>query len=176
MNYGGFYIDKPVGNNEFSYDERSVKKIYVPSLISGNIGSIEFSEVPNFVEIEDEIEQVCYGLKNMYDIHLDEVDTCNSSDKKIYLFDNHNHSFYFWCKSLIDKKFNKGCLLVHIDQHKDTRVPPNYEVDTSNLEDVSRYTNEILNVGSFIKPALHHGIFSELRIIDSKYGMEMDFP
>ena len=28
--YIGFYIDKPIGNNIFSYEDRSNKKIYVP--------------------------------------------------------------------------------------------------------------------------------------------------
>lgn len=174
MNYGGFYIDKPIGNNEFSYEERKIKKIYVPSLIKSDISEVEISVVPNFIEVEDEKEQICYGLKNMYELEL--AKTSSFEGKKIYLFDNHNHSFYFWCRELLNESFSKGCTLVHIDQHKDTRVPPNFEVDIEDLEDVKRYVNDVLNVGSFIKPALYHNIFSELRIIDSKYGMEEEFP
>ena len=30
--YIGFYIDRPIGNNIFSYEERENKKIYVPKL------------------------------------------------------------------------------------------------------------------------------------------------
>ena len=37
-----------------------------------------------------------------------------------------------------------------------------------------KYTNETLNVGSFIKPALKHDIFSEVIIIDSSYGFNLD--
>ena len=70
--------------------------------------------------------------------------------------------------------FNKGCKLVHIDQHKDMREPENYDVDINDIDDVFRYTNYTLNVGNFIKPALHHNIFSEAIIIDSTYGLEMD--
>jgi hypothetical protein len=32
----------------------------------------------------------------------------------------------------------------------------------------------VLNVGSFIKPALKHNIFSDLIIIDSSYGFDLD--
>lgn len=37
-----------------------------------------------------------------------------------------------------------------------------------------RYTNEILNVGSFIKPALKHNVFSDVIIIDSSYGFDLE--
>lgn len=79
----------------------------------------------------------------------------------------------------MDKKFEKGnftkgCKLVHVDQHKDTREPENYNVDIDNIDDVFKYTNETLNVGSFIKPALKHDIFSEVIIIDSSYGFNLD--
>ena len=32
----------------------------------------------------------------------------------------------------------------------------------------------VLNVGNFIQPALKHGIFSEVIIIDSSYGFDLD--
>ncbi|WP_257982683.1 UPF0489 family protein, partial [Burkholderia pseudomallei] len=70
--------------------------------------------------------------------------------------------------------FKKGCKLVHIDQHKDMREPEDYNVDVNNMDDVFRYTNYVLNVGNFIKPALHHDIFSEAVIIDSTYGFDLD--
>ena len=35
--YIGFYIDKPIGNNIFSYEDRENKKIYVPKLIEGTL-------------------------------------------------------------------------------------------------------------------------------------------
>ena len=54
------------------------------------------------------------------------------------------------------------------------REPENYNVDIDNIDDVFRYTNETLNVGSFIKPALKHDIFSEVIIIDSSYGFNLD--
>ena len=64
--------------------------------------------------------------------------------------------------------------MVHVDQHKDTREPENYDVDIENIDDAFRYTNEILNVGSFIKPALKHNVFSDVIIIDSSYGFDLE--
>ena len=164
--YTGFYIDKPLGNNVFSYDERKNKKIYVPKLIQGDLSDVKVGNEVVFSEIDFEEEINAIGLKNMVKF--------NYEDKTVYIFDNHNHSFYFWIKSLKEGLFNKGCKLVHIDQHKDMREPENYDVDIENIEDVFRYTNYVLNVGNFIKPALYHNIFSGAVIIDSTYGLEID--
>ncbi|MDU2688834.1 hypothetical protein GOD95_07470 [Paeniclostridium sordellii] len=164
--YTGFYIDKPLGNNVFSYDERENKKIYVPKLIQGDLNDVKIGHEVVFSEIEFEEEINSIGLKNIVKF--------NYKDKTVYIFDNHNYSFYFWIKSLKEGLFNKGCKLVHIDQHKDMREPENYVVDIENLDDVFRYTNYVLNVGNFIKPALYHNIFSDVIIIDSTYGFEID--
>ncbi len=37
--YNGFFIEKPVGNNIFSFEERENKKIFVPKLIKGDLDS-----------------------------------------------------------------------------------------------------------------------------------------
>lgn len=164
--YIGFYIDKPIGNNIFSYEERSNKKIYVPKLIEGTLDDVVVGNEVVFNEIDENIEIKAKGLKNMVKYNL--------KDKDVYIFDNHNHALYFWIKSLKLNNFNKGCKLVHIDQHKDMREPENYYVDMDNIDDVFRYTNEVLNVGNFIQPALKHSIFSEVIIIDSSYGFNLD--
>lgn len=172
VNYGGFYIDKPLGNNIFSYDERNLRKIYVPKLIDGEIVNVAIGSEPGFIEVDEGRENRCIGLANMYKLKLGG----EYKDKDIYLFDNHNHSFFFWCKALKEKRFEKGVRLLHVDQHKDTRKPDNYEVDIENLDDVRRYTNEVLNVGSFIQPALFHKIFDDVDIVDSTYGLERKIP
>lgn len=164
--YIGFYIDKPIGNNIFSYEERSNKKIYVPKLIEGTLDDVVVGNEVVFNEIDENIEIKAKGLKNMVKYNL--------KDKDVYIFDNHNHALYFWIKSLKLNNFNKGCKLVHIDQHKDMREPENYDVDMDNIDDVFRYTNEVLNVGNFIQPALKHSIFSDVIIIDSSYGFNLD--
>ncbi|MFL8712630.1 UPF0489 family protein [Clostridioides sp. GD02377] len=164
--YNGFYIEKPMGNNVFSYDKRDNKSIYVPKLISGTLDDVKLGNKVVFNEVDENEEIKAIGLENMVEYVL--------GNKKIYVFDNHNHAFYFWLKSMMNDEFTRGCKLVHVDQHKDTREPDNYDVDINNIEDVFRYTNEVLNVGSFIKPALQHKIFSELIIIDSLYGFDLD--
>lgn len=164
--YNGFYIEKPMGNNVFSYDKRDNKSIYVPKLISGTLDDVKLGNKVVFNEVDENGEIKAIGLENMVEYVL--------GNKKIYVFDNHNHAFYFWLKSMVNDEFTRGCKLVHVDQHKDTREPDNYNVDINNIKDVFRYTNEVLNVGSFIKPALQHKIFSELIIIDSLYGFDLD--
>lgn len=164
--YIGFYIEKPIGNNIFSYEDRSNKKIYVPKLIEGSLDDVVVGDKVVFNEIDENIEIKAKGLKNMVKYSIE--------DKDIYIFDNHNHALYFWIKSLKFNKFNKGCKLVHIDQHKDMREPENYNVDMNDIDDVFRYTNDVLNVGNFIQPALKHNIFSEVIIIDSSYGFNLD--
>lgn len=164
--YTGFYIDKPVGNNIFSYEDRKNKKIYVPKLISGDLDDVLVGEEIVFNEIDDGSEISSKGLKNMVNYYF--------QGKDIYIFDNHNHAFYFWIKSLSLNRFSKCCKLVHVDQHKDMREPENYDVEIDNIEDVFRYTNEVLNVGNFIKPALKHGVFSEVIIMDSSYSLDLD--
>ena len=164
--YIGFYIEKPIGNNIFSYEDRSNKKIYVPKLIEGSLDDVVVGDKVVFNEIDENIEIKAKGLKNMVKYSI--------KDKEIYIFDNHNHALYFWIKSLKFNKFNKGCKLVHIDQHKDMREPENYSVDMNDIDDVFRYTNDVLNVGNFIQPALKHNIFSEVIIIDSSYGFNLD--
>ena len=164
--YIGFYIEKPIGNNIFSYEDRSNKKIYVPKLIEGSLDDVVVGDKVVFNEIDENIEIKAKGLKNMVKYSIE--------DKEVYIFDNHNHALYFWIKSLKFNKFNKRCKLVHIDQHKDMREPENYNVDMNDIDDVFRYTNDVLNVGNFIQPALKHNIFSEVIIIDSSYGFNLD--
>lgn len=164
--YKGFYIDEPYGNNVFSYEERENKKIFIPKLIKGDLEDVKIGEHIVFNEIDDDIEIKAKGLENLVEYKLNE--------KTIYVFDNHNHAFYFWMKSLKNKEFNKCCKLVHVDQHKDMREPHSYDVDIENLDDVFTYTNKVLNVGNFIQPALKKEIFSQAIIIDSSYSFEID--
>lgn len=164
--YTGFFIDRPIGNNIFSYEDRVNKKIYVPKLISGDLEDVVVGNEIVFNEIDEEKEIKAKGLKYMVKYDFD--------GKDIYIFDNHNHAFYFWMKSLKLDHFTKGCKLVHVDQHKDMREPVNYDVNINDIEDVFRYTNEVLNVGNFIKPALKHEVFSDVIIMDSSYSLELD--
>ena len=162
--YTGFYIDEPYGNNVFSYEERENKKIFVPKLIEGTLDDVIVGKEVVFNEIDEDNEIKAEGLKNLVEYKL--------NDKTIYIFDNHNHAFYFWMKSLKKKEFTKGCKLIHVDQHKDMREPSSYEVNIEDLDSVFTYVNKVLNVGNFIQPALKKEIFSEAIIIDSFYGFD----
>lgn len=163
--YTGFYIEEPVGNNIFSYNKRTNKKIFVPKLIKGNLNDVCLGEKIVFNEIDEVTEIKAIGLKNLVQ--------CEINEKVVYIFDNHNHAFYFWIKSLQEGLFSRGCRLVHVDQHKDMRKPDNYTVNLNSLDDVFRYTNKVLNVGNFIQPALKKGVFCDVDIIDSSYSFDI---
>lgn len=170
----GFWIKEALGNNKFSYDKRKQKQIYVPKLIESDI-KIEISDKEAFVEInEDGVEELSYGLKYFI------------KRKDIYIFDNHNHCYYFYKKFLKENALRK-LSFIHIDQHKDMREPEKYfdefvESEYSSFKDNKDcdeelyksflYANFGLNVGNFIKPLLKEGKIDELYIIDSEYKMD----
>lgn len=164
--YKGFFIEKPVGNNKFSYEERKMKKIYVPPIKEGNIHDVKIGENVVFSEIEDNKEINSLGLESFIQF------TFNNKD--VFVFDNHNHAFYFWVKSLKYSKFRKGIKLVHVDQHKDMREPDEYIKNIDDLEEVFKYTNYNLNVGNFIKPALNIGMFSDVIILDNSKSFNVN--
>lgn len=160
--YNGFYIEKPAGNNAFSYAERTQKRIYVAPLVKAgpeSLSSLQVSAEIAFCEVCEGQEQCCHGLRSFLELEV--------GGKKVYIFDNHNHAFYFWSRALSEGRFEKGALLVHVDQHKDMREPTAYIDSVENEAEVFEYTNFELNVGNFIKPALRLGLFRDVLIIDS---------
>lgn len=52
------------------------------------------------------------------------------------------------------------------------RKPDDYTVDLDNLNDVFRYTNKVLNVGTLYNRRLK-GVFCDVDIIDSSYGFDL---
>lgn len=159
-----FFILENKGNNSFSFEERNNKKIHVASILDGEIDDVKIGNEIAFSEIIEDEELNSYGLKNFIKL----------KNKNIYIFDNHNHAFYFWCLGLKENEFKKDLLLVHVDQHKDMREPKNLNVNIDDLKDVFNYTNYELNVGNFIKPALFKNIFKDVLIIDSSYSFESE--
>ena len=153
-----FYIKCRSWNNAFSFERRNNKKLYVTSLKEIN----NFSEIKlwNKVVFEDydfkNKLQSCFGLENFYKIKW--------NNKYIYLFDNHNHAYYFWYLARKDKIIWDNNILVHIDEHADTRTPEkkmwkSYSID---LQKVFEYTNFELNVGNYILPAIKEGLIKEV--------------
>ncbi len=167
--YCGFYITRAIGNNRFSFDERRCKKIYVPPLKEGDVSDLSCGTEIVFAEIEDGTEYCKSGLDSF--IHT------TFGKAPVFIFDNHNHAFFFWALALKKGWIDKGDLLVHVDQHTDMRKPEKWLACSalSDLDAVFDYTNFELNVGNFIQPALNCGIFSAVDIIDHREAFEKDY-
>lgn len=149
-----FFIDKPVWNNEFSFEQRINKRLFVPEIIDLDINDLDQIKIQNDSDkiafedfwFDDKLS-TNYGLKNFYRIKI--------KWKEIVLFDNHNHAFYFWYEARSRWIIGDNNTLIHIDEHADTR--DNNKIilkpDSLDLEKVFTFTNEVLNVGDYIIPA-----------------------
>ncbi len=170
--YSGFYIKEPVGNNAFSYQKRTHKQIYVPPLVEGELKELAVGNEIVFSEVDEGKQYNQPGLRQF--VHV------QTRKKEIFIFDNHNHAFFFWIYGLKTGKLNKGKTLLHVDQHSDMWKPERYlegsDPQDLDLETAFEYTNFELNVGTFIKPALALNIFSELEIIDGYFAFDKALP
>ncbi|MGB5823786.1 MAG: UPF0489 family protein [Proteocatella sp.] len=185
-------ITWPISNNKFSFKERKNKEIHIPGIVEGNIGNIEEGKGFAFIEIDEYGKEVCCkGLKEFI----------KQTDKLEYVFDNHNHAFYFSYELHYKTKLKYD--FIHIDQHKDLREAPlefdiyrknilesrkkitdeyaklNLKIEIEKLTgeelDLSvayLYTNTVLNVGNFIKPMINMGMIDKFYCIDSQYSMD----
>lgn len=156
-----FYITNPVWNNALSFDKRENKKLYVSSLI--NSSNIELWDKIVFEDYDFENKLIsAKWLRNFYKIKW--------KNKYIYLFDNHNHAFYFWYLARNEWIIWNNNILYHIDEHTDTRIPEKFisKEDARDLFKVFEYTNFCLNVGNYIIPAQKEGIISEVVQIRSE--------
>ena len=186
----GCSLSLPTGNNEFSFDQRKEKTIFVPAIEEGDLQSIEESEKFSFIEIaENGMECSCKGVRRFV------------RNKNKFIFDNHNHCYFFY-KAFLKEQGLDRLNFVHIDQHKDMRRPSKtleeYSFAINDLKEeflsigVSAdqyeslrslnmflevapwflYTNKILNVGNFIVPLVEEKKIGSLYIVDSQYTME----
>ena len=167
--YRGFFIDQPQGNNAFSFELRQNKKIFVPPFEVGALDNLDLGREIAFSEIISGREINVHGLNCI--LYL------NHPSKNIFIFDNHNHAFFFWNIGWIREFIPSEAVLVHVDQHKDMRQPDRFlELKEISVQNVFDYTNRVLNVGNFVKPALRLGIFSGLIIMDGKEAFEQKLP
>lgn len=161
--YNGFYLERPVGNNAFSYLQRSRRTLYVPPLRSDNPASLTIGKEIVFSEFDEGNEYNKPGLQSF--IYY------QRADKHFFIFDNHNHAFFFWIAAWQHGIISPGLPLLHVDQHTDMREPEAWfdekRLEKEGLAYAFRYTNETLNVGNFIQPALKLGLFSRVDIVDS---------
>ena len=162
-----FYLTNPVWNNAFSYKERDNKKIYVPQLVNWIIDDIQLWDQIVFEDYDfnDKLSS-CYGLKNFYKLWWE--------GKDMYLFDNHNHAYYFWYLARSEWVIWDHNTLIHIDEHADTRDSWEYlyKPDSYDLEKVFQFTNYTLNVGNYIIPAQKEGIIRDVIQIRNQTNLE----
>lgn len=166
-----FFIESPVWNNEFSFDKRQNKKLFVPEIIEAK----SFDEI----KFQDDLEKIAfedfdfdnklstnYWLKNFYRFQM--------WWKEVVLFDNHNHAFYFWYEARSRKIIWDKNILIHIDQHADTRDNDKIisKSDSKSLEKVFDFTNFVLNVWDYIIPAKKEGIIENIVQIRNTKNLE----
>ncbi len=168
--YSGFYLEQSAGNNAFSFNERKNKKIIVPEIIEGDVRDLKVGEEIAFSEVVDGKEINCPGLKQFVYTRKD--------GKEIFIFDNHNHAFFFWVYALKAGRFKPGGILLHVDQHKDTREPARYlgSREAANFAAAFNYTQNELNVGNFIKPAVALNIFADVIQVTNPADFEKPVP
>ncbi len=170
--YKGMYLDLPKGNNAFSFDTRQQKKIYIPPLIEGNLHDLILGEEIVFSEVCEGQEINKKGLRHFI--------YWRRGSQDFFIFDNHNHAFFFWIWGLKTGKILKGSRLVHVDEHSDLRVPAkDFDLDMNGPIDLRKafdYTNYEINVGNFIKPAIKSGIFSSVDVVNSQESFDQDYP
>ncbi|MGL5439301.1 MAG: UPF0489 family protein [Filifactoraceae bacterium] len=180
-----FIINGELGNNKFSFNDRSLKFISVADLIySDNLEDLFEGEVA-FCEFVDGNEFICNGLKNFLVYKFNDI--------PVYIFDNHNHTFFFTVYESVFKSY-KNLKMIHIDQHKDMRKPDisfeeyknmsydirkniiknntlkfesSYGEHDSLIDRAYEYTNIILNVGNYIVPLIEAKFVDKVIIVDS---------
>ena len=166
-----FFIESPVWNNEFSFDKRQNKKLFVPEIIEAkSFDEIKFQDDLEKIAFEDfdfdDKLSTNYWLKNFYRFQM--------WWKEVVLFDNHNHAFYFWYEARSRKIIWDKNILIHIDQHADTRDNDKIisKSDSKSFEKVFDFTNFVLNVWDYIIPAQKEGIIENVVQIRNTKNLE----
>ncbi len=172
-----FILDENEGNNGFDYEKRSevhpqphlrvasVREF--PTAVEA-LDNLAISVEPAFeIEIDGLIKSFP-GLKNFPVFPNPE-----NPGRPIIIMDNHNHAFYFWHWGRLKLKLPTPLTLIHIDQHKDSRLPVEMfpEEKAADLEQIFEYANHILNVGNFIPPAIKTGLIGKIILVDSSNSL-----
>jgi len=168
-----FDITEKTSTNAFSYEKRTNPKISIPSVINGTLKDIQIGHEVTFEDYNEHgVLQSCKGLKHL--VKLNHPRT----GKPITVVDNHNHVFYFWYEAWHQKKIDRGITLIHIDAHRDTRIPARNMTtkEANDLKKVFKYTNSVLNVGNYIPPAREEGLIGELISITSERELDTTKP
>jgi hypothetical protein len=191
-----FVLTEAVSNNSFNYERRRAYWNKLPLLHVPDLISVEFSELRdrNFCQVEqgtyivfedydgDETFISCKGLKHFIATELPgrraapgalRERRAQSLAAPVYIFDNHNHAFYFWQLERLSGTLKNGSLLIHVDQHKDSRVPGTFLSDEGlkSADQIFKYTNTVLNVGNFIPAAQKSGLAGKVINVDSSESL-----
>lgn len=155
-----FEIDGPVGNNALSYDRRGPRpSLWVPSAVTGRFEDVTPGDRVVFEDFDEHgTLQSCCGLRHLVKTEWAGVPAV--------VVDNHNHAFYFWEEARLSGRLATGAALVHVDQHRDTRVPERM-YDGLTIEDAFEYTNFCLNVGDYVIPAREAGVIGDMQLVTS---------
>lgn len=172
-------IDKPIGNNAFSYDKRKAQwsscVIHTPTIVeiernnaTTNLDNlITLGNAIVFEEINEQgTIQSSVWLQHIYTLH-------KKGKPPLYIMDNHNHALYLRSLAYQQKRLGAWASLIHIDQHADMGVPETAidrnQCDISSdsfweeqLTYIANYTNEVCNVGNFIQPTQEIGLISDI--------------
>ena len=168
---------EPFGNNAFDFEQRG--SIHPEPYLriaplrefldyQSALEQIKLSQSPAFEIFDEEKLKSHYGLQDFL------VFPNPYNQTPIFVFDNHNHAFFFWHWHAFQNQLPTPFSLIHIDQHKDSRIPavildPN---DAKDEQKLYQYTNEMLNVGNFIPPAIKTGLISEVINVDSSESLQ----
>ncbi|MDP2690807.1 MAG: hypothetical protein U1C97_02580 [Candidatus Gracilibacteria bacterium] len=170
------FLQPGVGNNAFSFSRKPDRKpLQITPLRQGSLDELRVGKHIAFQDFNGDEWVECVGLESAI--------LCLDFPIPIYVFDNHNYVFYAWaearknakCKMKNEKgadywSWSDRMTLIHMDEHFDAAVPLNVQVDLNDLNDVWRYTNEVLQIATYIKPALELGIFSGcLNFVESRH-------
>ncbi len=163
-----FYIDTPIGNNEFHYNERialwSQGKIFVPNLIQWTVADLEeWSEII-FEEANEGKLISCTWLKHFIQTEYKSIPT--------YIFDNHNHALFFRYRYTKQFEETKPFVVIHIDQHTDTKENKNnFQATHASPQEVMNFTSYGCNVGNFLTSAKEAWIIEQIIQVRSQYAL-----
>lgn len=168
-----FYLESPVSNNSFSYELRRLHsggnpRLTVPALVDGTLADVAEGDDVVFEDFDDGALRSCRGLARFVRMRVP------STLAPVYVFDNHNHAFSFWAGEKLRGALSSPAVIVHVDQHRDTRVPGRMPSPDGLLTDegIVRYANTELNVGNFIPAAIHAGLADHVVQIGSESDMD----
>jgi len=171
-------ITGKVSNNAFNLERRPHKSLYIAQLAEGTVVDVRLGTEIVFEDFDDDQNlHTCTGLEKFIKTGFGSFpleDGTTRHQTPAYIFDNHNHAFAFWCLEKQNGNLKDNALLIHIDQHRDTRTPEKFlsKEDAADPEKVFEYTNTVLNVGNFIPAAQHIGLVEETIFLDSEYSLK----